>query len=200
MKLYHSHETRSVRPRWLLEEIGARYELVRLDLHADEHRTPEYLEIHPHGVVPALVDGDLVLYESAAIVSYLADAFPDAKLAPPLGTPERGLYYQWMYYSIATLEPPVMDVLEHTMFLPEDERDPARIKSGRENFVEVAAVLDRALSGRSFILGDFSAADIMLGLTLIWAAQMEMLGDARALQGYAQRLSERPAFQRANAD
>ena len=137
MKLYHASETRSIRPRWLLEEVGASYELVTLDLEKGEHRTSDYLEIQPHGLVPALVDGDLVIYESAAICSYLADAFPDAKLVPPLGTSERGLYYQWMHYAMATLEPPVLDVLEHTLLLPEEERKVDRVESGRENFVDI---------------------------------------------------------------
>ena len=76
LKLYHSPQSRSMRPRWLLEEIGAPYELVRVDLGKQEHKTPQYLQIHPHGPVPALVDGDLTLIESAAICAYLADKFP----------------------------------------------------------------------------------------------------------------------------
>jgi len=90
MKLYYSPQTRAGRPRWLLEEIGAPYEIASLDLKKGEHKQPEYMKIHPHGAVPALIDGDLALFESAAICMYLADKYPEKKLAPALGTPARG--------------------------------------------------------------------------------------------------------------
>ena len=103
MKLYYAPQTRAVRPRWLLEEIGAPYTLVRLDMSKGEHKTPEYVKIHPHGAVPALVDGDVTMFESAAICAYLADKFPEKRLAPPVGSPARATYYQWIIYSMATL-------------------------------------------------------------------------------------------------
>lgn len=201
MKLYHSPRSRSARVRWLLEEIGAPYEVVRLDLSKNEHKTPDYLKIHPHGVVPALVDGDLTLFESAAICAYLADKFPEQRLAPPVGTPARGLYYQWMHYAMATLEPPVLQVFLHTVRLPEEQRRPRVADDGRQRFAEVARVLSAALAGRRYILGEqFSTADVMLGSTLGWAQGLGLLAEAPELQAYVRRLSERPAFQRAQAD
>jgi glutathione S-transferase len=200
MKLYYSPQTRAGRPRWLLEEIGAPYEIVSLDLQKGEHKKPDYMKIHPHGAVPALVDGDLALFESAAICMYLADKFPDKKLAPPLGTPARGLYYQWMLYSMATLEPPVLEVFLNTVMLPEAERSGAAVEKARTSFAAVAKVLSNALTGRDFILGEqFSAADVMIGSTLAWAGFMGLLADHPTLQAYAKRLSERPAFQRAQS-
>lgn len=98
MKLYYSRYTRSGRARWILEEIGVAYEIARLSFQKGEHKAPEYLEIHPHGSVPALTDGDLKIYESSAILLHLADKYPDAKLAPPLGSDERGLYYRWLVW------------------------------------------------------------------------------------------------------
>jgi glutathione S-transferase len=198
MKLYYSPQTRAGRPRWLLEEIGAPYEIAKLDLAKGEHKKPEYMKIHPHGAVPALIDGDVALFESAAICMYLADKFPEKKLAPALGTPARGLYYQWMVYSMATLEPPVLQIFLNTMMLPEAERSPALVEKAKTQFADVARVLSNALAGRSFLLGEqFSAADVMVGSTLAWAAMMGLLGDQPALQTYVKRLSERPAFQRA---
>ncbi len=197
MKLYYSPQTRAVRPRWLLEEIGAPYEIVSLDLQKGEHKKPDYVKIHPHGAVPALVDGDLAMFESAAICMYLADKFPEKKLAPAVGTPARGLYYQWVVYTMATLEPPVVDVFLHTVMLPEAERSAAVVEKARATFATVAGVLSNALAGRTFILGDqFSAADVLVGGTLAWAGFMGLLADHPTLQAYAQRLAERPAFQR----
>src|SRR5262249_30062465 len=127
MKLYHSPRSRSVRARWLLEEIGEPYELVRLDLSKAEHKEPGYLKIHPHGAVPAFSDGDLTMFESSAICMYLADKFPQKRLAPPVGSTVRGLYYQWMVYSIATLEPPILQIFLNTVMLPEEKRSPAQV-------------------------------------------------------------------------
>jgi len=200
MKLYHSPRSRSTRPRWLLEEIGAPYELVNVDISPGAQKPAGYLAIHPHGAVPALVDGDLTLFESAAICMYLADKFPDAHLAPPLGTPARAHYYQWMIYAMATLEPPVLQVFLHTVRLPEGQRSTRAADEGRLKFAEVARVLTQALAGKQFLLGEFSAADVMVGSTLSWARTLGLLNDHPALQAYVARLTERPAFQRAQID
>ena len=201
LKLYHSPQSRSVRPRWLLEELGVPYELVKLDMQKGEHKTPAYMKVHPHGAVPALADGDLQLFESAAICAYLADKFPEKRLAPPVGTPARGLYYQWLVYAIATLEPPVIDVFMHNVMLPETERKPAVVEAARKKFADVATVLERALGTRPFLLGDqFTAADVMIGSTLGWAQMLGLLEGRDTLQQYVQRLAERPALQKAQAD
>lgn len=201
LKLYHSSQSRSVRPRWLLEEIGAPYELVRLDMSKQEHKSPEYKRIHPHGVVPALVDGDLALMESAAICAYLADKFPDAQMAPRVGTPERGRYYQLMVYSIATLEPPVIDIFMNTVMLPEAERSATTVEKARATFGEVAQVLEANLSSKPFLLGErFSAADVMIGSSLVWGQFLGLLEGRPVLADYATRLAARPAYQRASGD
>jgi len=200
MKLYHSPRSRSVRPRWLLEELDAPYELVTLDLASGEHKQPRYLRVHPHGVVPALEDGEVTVFESAAICMHLADKFPDKQLAPPLGTPARALYYQWMVYAVATLEPPVVEVFRHTVLLPDEQRSAAAAQEGLRTFAEVAGVLTQALGKQPYILGaQFSAADVMIGSTLGWGSFMDLLNDYPELQAYVQRLTERPAYQRAAA-
>ncbi|HLY37249.1 MAG TPA: glutathione S-transferase family protein [Candidatus Binatia bacterium] len=202
LTLYHSNQSRSVRPRWLLEEIGAPYEVVRLNLGAQEHKRPEYLRINPNGTVPALVDGDLALFESAAICQYLADRFPEKRLAPPVGTPARGLYYQWIHYAMASLEPPIVTLFLHTIRLPEAERNATLVAEARARLGAVLDVIERALPGREFILGDdFTAADVMVGSTLGWARAFGMMDDARPnIAAYVTKLTTRPAFQRASAD
>jgi glutathione S-transferase len=197
--LYHSPRSRSVRVRWLLEEAGAPYELVTVDLQGE--KSAAHRKVHPHGQVPALVDGDLALIESAAICLHLADKFADAKLAPPVGTPTRALYYQWMAYSIGTLEPPILDVFLNTVMLPEAQRSAAKAAAGRSHFAEVGAVIDAGLAGKPFLLGDqLSAADIMIGSTLAWASFMGLLDGLPGLATYVERLVQRPAYQRAQAD
>jgi glutathione S-transferase len=201
LKLYHSAQSRSTRPRWLLEEIGAPYELMRVDLGKQEHKTPQYLQIHPHGSVPALTDGDLTLIESGAICAYLADKFPAARLAPAVGTPDRGTYYQWMFYTMATLEPPLMQVFMHTAMLPEAQRSAKVLEEGKKKFGEVATVIENAMSGKQYLVADqFSAADVMLGSTVAWAQMLGLLTEWPTVADYVARLSSRPAFQRAFAD
>ena len=202
MKLYYSPQSRAARPRWLLEEIGAPYELVRLNLAAGEQRKPQYLAVNPNGTVPTLVDGELTLFESAAICQYLADKFPDQRLAPPLGTPARGLYYQWIHYAMSGLEPPAVTIFLHTIQKPEAERIPALVTEAKQQLAAALGVVDRVLAGRPCILGDqFTAGDVMIGSTLVWAQMMGLLGsDLQAIPAYMARLGARPAFQRANAD
>ena len=202
MKLYYSAQSRAARPRWMLEEIGAPYEIVRVNLQAGDQRKPEYLAINPNGTVPTLVDGDLTLYESAAICQYLADKFPDKRLAPPVGTPARGLYYQWIHYAMSQLEPPAVAIFLHTLMRPEAERIPKVAAEAREQLAKSLVVIEKALAGRDYILGrDFSTADVMIGSTVSWAQMMGLIGnDHPGIAGYLARLAARPAFQRANAD
>ncbi len=149
-----------------------------IDFKGGEHKTAEYRKIHPHGLLPALQDGTLTMFESAAICAYLADKFPDKRMAPALGTVERGMYYQWLFYSMAALEGFALD---------------------RERMKERFLVLDRALSGREFIVGNkITAADVMIGSGVIWLdARHHLLDDFPSLDAYAKRLIARPSFQRA---
>ena len=201
MKLYYCPMTRATRPRWLLEEIGAPYELVRVDLSKGEQRRPDYLKIHPHGRVPALVDGDTTVVESAAICLYLADRFPEHALAPALTSPARGPYYQWMVYSVATLEPPVLKVFMNTVRRPEAERRAHEVEEGRTDFAQMATVLTQALGSGPFLLGEtFTAADVMIGSVVGWARGLKLLDQHPALVEYSRRLTARPAYRRATAD
>jgi glutathione S-transferase len=202
LTLYHSAQSRSVRPRWLLEEVGTPYELVRLSLQAGDNKKPEFLKINPNGAVPALVDGDVKLFESAAICQYLADRFPDKRLAPPVGTPARGYYYQWIHFAMSTLEPPLLTIFLHTVMKPEAERIPQLVGPAREQLRAALAVLDHALTGRTFLVGDdLTAADVMVGSTLAWAQMIGVLdAGTPATAAYLGRLMGRPAFQRAMAD
>jgi glutathione S-transferase len=201
LTLYHSPQSRSIRPRWLLEELGVPCEVKLISLAAGDQKKPEYLKLNPNGAVPTLVDGDLVLWESAAICQYLADKYPEKRLAPPVGTPERGKYYQWIQYAMSGIEPPAVTVFMHTMQLPEAERVPALVDGAKAQLGRVITVVDDALAGREWILGSqFSAADVMVGSTLVWCQMMGLIGDQYAnVPGYLARCAARPALQRASA-
>jgi glutathione S-transferase len=194
MKLYYAPRTRALRPRWLLEEIAEPYTIERLDMSKGEHRSDAYKQIHPLGAVPALVDGDLHLFESSAICLYLADKFAERGLAPPIGSHDRGRYYQWMVYAVATFEVPIVQFAA--------ARDDAQAAAAaRARFDETARVVSAALEGKTWILGEkFSAADVMIGGVALFAAALKLLGDHAVLSAYVDRLKQRPAFLRARAD
>jgi glutathione S-transferase len=201
LTLYHSPQSRSIRPRWLLEEIGAPYEVKTISLADGDQKKPDYLKLNPNGAVPTLVDGDLVLWESAAICQYLADKFPDKRLAPPVGTPERGKYYQWIHYAMSGLEPAAVTIFRHTIQRPEADRVPALVNEAKQRLSEAVKVVDDAVAGREWILGSqFTAADVMVGSTLAWCQMMGMMGDQFPnATAYLGRCAARPAFQRASA-
>ncbi|HZS40879.1 MAG TPA: glutathione S-transferase family protein [Polyangia bacterium] len=194
MKLYYSPRTRALRPRWLLEEIAEPYTIERLDMQKGEHRSEAYKKIHPHGAVPALVDEDLHLFESSAICLYLADKFAERALAPAIGSHDRGRYYQWMVYSVATFEPPILEFAAA-------KNDAKAAETARARFDEVARVVSAALEGKTWILGEkFSAADVMMGSLALFASSLKLLTDHPTLSSYADRCKQRPAFLRARAD
>jgi glutathione S-transferase len=199
MKLYFVPMTRSARPRWVLEELGVPYELIRLDPRKGETRTPEYLALNPCGHVPTLVDGDQVITESAAIAMHLADKFPEKGFAPPAGAPERAEYYQWILYAMATLEVPLATVFQHTVRLEESKRLPAAVELARAQFTREIAFAEQRLSGREFVVGGkMSAADVVLAAVLGWAKSLGLLSAEHPVSTeYANRLLSRPAAKRA---
>lgn len=198
MKLYHSKLSRSARVLWLLEEMGVACDVEAIDLGKGESKTAAFRKLNPHAAVPVLVEDGQTLIESGAIVAHLTDMFPTSGLAPAPGTAARGKYYQWLFYTVATMEPPILQVFLHTNRLPEAERNPAIAEAGRTQFKEVARFLSAALTGKQFLVEDtFSAADIMVGSTLTWCRFLGLLDEAPVLQEYVKRLTDRPAFQRA---
>jgi glutathione S-transferase len=196
MKLYFAPRTRATRPRWMLEELGVPYEIVTVDLDAKENRQPGYLRVHPLGQVPALVDGDVTVFESIAICMYLADRCSERGLAPPVSSPLRARYYQWLLFCPSTIEPAIGRSAQHGGDVTEAEREKARAR-----FAEAADVLTRALAAGEHMLGDaFSTVDVIVGSNLNWARRVGLLEGRDLLSGYVDRLLARPAARRAFGD
>jgi len=197
MKLYHQPRTRSSRVRWILAELGVTCEVQTVNVFAGEGRAQEYQQaVHPHGFVPALEDEGVVLIESSAICMYLADRYGDGRLAPKVGTIERGKYYEWMVYVPATADPCLETIMFHTMFLPEAKRIPQLVDRAKKTWSsKIEPRFIAALEKTPFILGDaFSAADVLAGGALAWARMAGVLGDAPALARYLEAITSRPAF------
>lgn len=176
--------------RWMLEEVGAEYETVVLE-YGTTMKAPDYLAINPMGKVPAITHGDTVVTEVAAICAYLADAFPDAGLAPPPA--ERGAYYRWLFFAAGPLESAAVN-RALGLEIPPDKA----AMSGYGQFANVMDTLEQALPRRGYVAGErFSAADIYLGAHIAWGLQFESIEARPGFAEYAQRATDREAYRRA---
>ncbi|AOK27439.1 glutathione S-transferase family protein [Burkholderia ubonensis] len=192
MKLYGFAGTRSQRALWGLKELDADFEFISVNLLEGEHKRPEFLRLNPAGKVPVLVDGDLVIPESAAIVLYLADKYPQKALLP-VDLAARAQAYRWVMFAVTELEQPLWRITRHTMLYPPDKRLPADIALAREDFVNMAAILDRHLDGRAFIVGDtLTVADCVTAYLIDWANELKLIDAFPQLQAYLERLYARP--------
>jgi glutathione S-transferase len=181
-----------------LEEAEATYNYVQVNLLKGEARSAAFLEINPGGKLPALVDGNLILTESAAICMYIADKFPAAQLAPAHASLQRAKFNQWCFFALSELEQPLWTSAKHTFALPEKYRVPEIMDTTRWEFARAATVLAAGIEEREYIVGDtFTVADILIANTLNWARSRSVEIQSAALNAYADRMLARPALQRA---
>lgn len=192
MRLYEFGPTRSLRVRWTLQELGVEFEAVTVDMRADEHHRPEFLRLNPAARLPVLVDGDQVLTESAAIVLYLADKYPQGNLLPK-DLQERGQAYRWLLFTVTELEQPLWRMARHEFLYPEQKRSPEDIQLAREDFRPMIEVLDRHMQGRTYVAGNsVTVTDLVLAYTLDWANEVELLNDFPRLRHYMENMYRRP--------
>lgn len=191
LTFYHNPMSRAAIVRWMLEEVGASYETVLLD-YEGAMKTPEYLAINPMGKIPAIRHGDIIVTECAAICAYLAEAFPQAGLAPR-DDAERGPYYRWLFFAAGPVEAAINDRALGLEIPAERER-----MVGYGNYDRVVDVLDGFFRENDYIAGNrFTAADVYLGSHLIWGSRFGMLPRRESFDAYIARLSSRPAAIRA---
>ena len=196
MKLYELGPTRSIRVRWMLQELGIDFESVPVDLPGGEHRSAQFRALNPAGKIPVLVDEDWVLTESVAIVLYLAEKYPERGLLPA-DLRERADAYRWMLFAVTELEQPLWRIARHTNRYPPEQRLPADLTLAQREFRAMAAVLERHMGGREFVAGSaMSAADIIVAYTLDWAQNYALLEDCPELRAYLERMYARPAAPR----
>lgn len=197
--LYGCSNTRSLRVAWALEEAGADYDYVKIDLFRGEGRKPDYLARNPGGKVPLLEDGDIRLCESGAILIHLAERFPAAGLLPGTDDPAaRAACLQWCCFALTELEQPLWAIAKHRFALPPDKRIAQMEDTARWEFARAAKVLGTHLEARAFCVGDrFSIADILLAHCLMWARSARVPVEPVTLDTYADRLWQRPARLRA---
>jgi len=193
--VFYAHPmSRSRIVRWMLEEVGRPYQTRILEF-GHSMKAPDYLAINPMGKVPALTHGNTVVTEAAAICAYLADAFPEAGLAPPSGSRERGPYYRWLFFGAGPVEAAVTD--KALGFEIPVEREGM---VGYGNLERTLAAIEGELYKSSYIAGDkFTASDVYVGSAIGWGMAFRGIDRRPAFEDYWARLEARPAFQRAKA-
>lgn len=189
---YTNPQSRGRIARWMLEEVGQPYRTEVLD-YSTTMKAPAYLAINPMGKVPALAHGDAIVTECAAICAYLADAFPQAGLAPPPGDRRRAPYYRWLFFTAGPVEAAVSNTALGFAVPPERER-----MMGYGNVERALATLEGAVSQADYLIGSgFSAADVYVGSHLAFGMMFGTIDRRPAFQRYVQRLTARPAYVRA---
>ncbi len=196
IKLYGVPMSRAARPLWMLEELGLGYEHIQTNFTTDVQK-PDYLALNPNGHIPTLVDGDTVIWESMAINLYLARKY-DQGLWPKTVEGE-GHALQWSFWAVTEVEEPLLTALMNRMFLPENERDPAKAEDALERLQKPLAVLEGALEGKDYLVENrFTVADLNVASVLSWSAMAgsDLSGYPR-VRAWAERCSSRPAAAKA---
>ncbi len=193
MKLYWCPKTRAIRALWMLEELGVAYERVFIDIRdANAKANPAFRAASPMGKVPAIEDGATRLWDSGAICAYLADQYPRAGLAPPIGDPDRGRYLQWLLYTNAVIEPAMAEKFSNAAV--------SAAAHGWGSFELMLGTLRDGLAAGPWVLGQrFSAADVLLGTACHFLKQFKLIDAEPAISAYVDRCMSRPAFQRSLA-
>jgi glutathione S-transferase len=187
---HHAPMSRSNIVHWMLEELGIPYELHAISLDRGDHKKPEYLTVNPMGKVPAITHQGVTITEAAAICAYLADEFPASKLAVPTGSPQRGLYLKWLFFSPSCLEQAMLDRAHDRPPVP------ARASSYGDYDTVMDTVAQAVADGPYLVGQQFTAADVVLGSCLQYGTMIKALPERPEFGAYMKRLSQRPALQR----
>jgi glutathione S-transferase len=189
--LYHHPFSRAATALWMLEEVGAPYELRFVDILKGAQKAPDFLALNPMGKIPTLVEGDVVVTEGAAIGLYLADRHAYGRLAPKVDDPARATYLRWSLFAPSVLEPGA--TAKHHGWAFKDGT------VGWGSFDAMMTATDRAVSGRDYLLGkQFSMADVIFGGTVRYMLMFKLIEATPAIGAYAERLAARPAARRAD--
>ena len=200
IRIYHTRKTRSLRVVWMLEEMGLAYEAVPVKF-PPATRDPDYLKINPLGTLPTLKDGDATLFESVAIVDYLARSYGPTPLAPQPGEPAFGPYLQFLHLGEAGLSGPLTYLLHARFFGPEAAKDDWTLGDIRQTFARRQQLVTDRLDRSLYMAGEsFTAADISVGYALLmarWISADEAFDER--IEAYLERITTRPAYERAMA-
>ena len=196
LKLHFAPNSRAGRILWLLEELELPYELNKMqfsptDLKSDEHRAR-----HPLGRVPVLDDGDIQIWESGAITEYILERHKNGGLKPAVDSEHFPMYLQWFHYCEGMVMPPINTIVVQTLLLPAERRNEEVLAQAQRLLSKALSPLESATAGRDYMVGDFSATDIMMGHACFMSRRLGCVDENLTnLNGYIDRIQARPAFQ-----
>ena len=195
LKLHFAPNSRAGRIVWLLEELELPYEINKMAFHPKDLKSDEHRERHPLGRVPVLDDGDVRIYESGAIVEYVIERHKNGGLKPAVDSSDYPNYLQWFHYCEGMVMPPINTIIVQTILLPPERQDETVLGQAQRLLAKSLAPVNEALEGKDYLIGDFSAADIMLGHSCFMSNRLGCVAEEMTnLKGYVQRITERPAF------
>ena len=198
LKLHFAPQSRAVRTLWLLEELGLDYELNHMAFHPKDLKSDEHRARHPLGRIPVLEDGDVMIFESGAIADYILERHKNGGLKPAPSDANFPTYLQCFHYCEGMVMPPINTIVVHTILLPEERRDEVVLGQAQRLLLKSLEGVEADMSDKDYLAGDFSAADTMLGHSVLMTERMGLLADNYPnLSAYTARLKARPALQRA---
>ena len=198
LTLHFAPNSRAGRIVWLLEELELAYDINKMAFHTQDLKSDAHRARHPLGRVPVLDDGDVRIFESGAIVEYVLARHKNGGLRPAEAAAEFPEYLQWFHYCEGMVMPPVNTIVVQTVLLPPDRRDETALAQAKRLLSKALEPVNAALEGRDYVIGDFSAADIMLGHACFMSNRLGCVGDDMPhLKAYVERIANRPAFKTA---
>jgi len=198
LKVHFVAGTRAGRVVLLLEELGLEYEVNIMPFTKEGLKSPEHRSRHALGRVPVLEDGDISIFESGAIIDYVLERHKNGGLKPNSDAPEFPFYLQWYHYCEGMVMPPMNQIVVQTILLPADRRDEAVLNQAKKLLSKALAPVNDALAGKDYLIGDFSAADLMLGHSCFMANRLGCVtDDMQNIKDYVARIDSRPAFKKA---
>ncbi len=195
IKIYHAKGTRGLRVMWLCEELNIDYEIQNVDFSKEFRFSEQWLKINPLGKLPSLRDGDILLFESCAMIQYILDKYGGGKLQPSPSTTSYAYFLQWLWFSEATFARPIGEIVNHRREFPDEQEIPEVVQEMQSRIYKCLDALNEALEGKDFILGkDFTAADISLGYSLLIAQNRIDKEFPEKVDKYWGNISSRRAF------
>jgi len=195
LKVHFAPNSRAGRIIWLLEELELPYEINKMEFHPKDLKSDEHRARHPLGRVPVLDDGEIRIFESGAIIEYVLERHKKGGLKPEVESQEYPSYLQWFHYCEGMVMPPINTIIVQTILLPPERKDETALGQAQRLLAKALAPVDKALEGRDYLIGNFSAADVMLGHSCYMSNRLGCVSEEMTnLKAYVKRISERPSF------
>ena len=198
LKVHFAPNSRAGRIIWLMEELELEYEVNVMPFSKEGLKSDEHRARHPLGRVPVLEDGEVMIFESGAIIEYVLTRHKEGGLKPKTDSPEFPYYLQWFHYCEGMVMPPMNQIVVQTILLPPERRDENVLKQAKNLLTKSLMMVNANLEDKEYLIGDFSAADLMLGHACYMSNRMGCVTDEmKYIKDYVARISARPAFKKA---